>query len=109
MFGTIFVSLATVATFVLFVLTMASTPLHEKDAHLNPYAPSTPVTPSYFNPVSPFFNAYDRFASWRRDLGLPQPGTVENLQKEVKGTQTSSFLQYCPHCICSYSPLELHL
>lgn len=71
---------------------MASTSLSEKDAHPNPYAPATPVVPSYFNPVSPFFNAYDRFASWRADLGLPQPGSVENLQKEVKGKSLSLFL-----------------
>jgi mitochondrial import receptor subunit TOM40 len=50
------------------------------------------VVPSYFNPVSPFFNVYDRFARWRADLGLPQPGTVENLQKEVKGNPFS--------CVC---------
>ncbi|KIM49107.1 hypothetical protein M413DRAFT_438265 [Hebeloma cylindrosporum] len=71
---------------------MASTSLSEKDAHPNPYAPATPVVPSYFNPVSPFFNAYDRFASWRADLGLPQPGSVENLQKEVKATHLSNYI-----------------
>ncbi|KAH6918557.1 mitochondrial import receptor subunit tom40, partial [Coprinopsis sp. MPI-PUGE-AT-0042] len=43
-------------------------------------------------PMSPFFNAYDRVASWRRDLGLPHPGSVENLQKEVKGTHLSNFI-----------------
>jgi mitochondrial import receptor subunit TOM40 len=43
------------------------------------------VAPSYFNPVSPLWNAIDRFNQWRSDLGLPHPGTVENLQKEVKG------------------------
>jgi mitochondrial import receptor subunit TOM40 len=71
---------------------MASTSLSEKDAHPNPYAPATPIVPSYFNPVSPFFNAYDRFARWRADLGLPQPGSVENLQKEVKGKSLSPYL-----------------
>lgn len=60
-------------------------PAHDSSVHVNPYAPEPSVTNSYFNPVSPFFNAYDRFARWRADLGLPQPGTVENLQKEVKG------------------------
>ncbi|KAG2020271.1 mitochondrial import receptor subunit tom40 [Coprinopsis cinerea AmutBmut pab1-1] len=70
---------------------MASTSL-EKAV---PSAPSTPPTPpgwSYFSPVSPLFNAYDRFASWRRDLGLPHPGTVEGLQKEVKSTHLSNFI-----------------
>lgn len=60
--------------------------IHETDARQNPYVPSTPVAHSYFNPISPFFNAYDRFARYRADRGLPQPGTVENLQKEVKGS-----------------------
>lgn len=63
----------------------SSNALHDKEARQSPYVHPTPVVPSYFNPVSPFFNAYDRFARWRADLGLPQPGTVENLQKEVKG------------------------
>ncbi|KAF9052643.1 eukaryotic porin-domain-containing protein [Panaeolus papilionaceus] len=71
---------------------MATTSFSEKDAHPNPYAPETPVTHSYFNPVSPLFNAYDRFARWRADLGLPQPGSVENLQKEVKATHLSNYI-----------------
>jgi mitochondrial import receptor subunit TOM40 len=58
-------------------------PLPVKDVLLDPYSPSS--RSSYFAPISPFFNAYDRFALWRADLGLPQPGTVENLQKETKG------------------------
>lgn len=62
------------------------------DAHLNPHPSSPSVAPSYFNPISPFFNAYDRFAQWRADLGLPHPGTVENLQKEAKSTHLSNFI-----------------
>jgi mitochondrial import receptor subunit TOM40 len=54
-----------------------------------PASPPIPVASSYFNPISPFFNAYDRFASWRRDLGLPHPGSVENIGKEVKGESSS--------------------
>ncbi|KDR81622.1 hypothetical protein GALMADRAFT_239683 [Galerina marginata CBS 339.88] len=71
---------------------MASTSLPEKDAQPILQAPPTPVVPSYFNPVSPFFNAYDRFAAWREDLGLPHPGSVENLQKEVKATHLSNYI-----------------
>lgn len=65
---------------------MASTSHTEKDGLVDPYAPHTPIPSksSYFNPISPFTDAYDRFAQWRTDLGLPHPGTVENLQKEVK-------------------------
>jgi len=63
----------------------------EKVSDFKPQASEKPVAPSYFNPVSPFFDAYERFARWRADLGLPQPGTVENLQKEVKGTSMTLY------------------
>ncbi|KAJ7449824.1 eukaryotic porin-domain-containing protein [Mycena latifolia] len=70
---------------------MASTPpLPVKDTLLDPYSPS--LRHSYFAPISPLFNAYDRFALWRADLGLPHPGTVENLQKETKSTHLSNFI-----------------
>lgn len=62
------------------------------DTLLNPHPSSPSVAPSYFNPISPFFNAYDRFAQWRADLGLPHPGTVENLQKEAKGLSSLHLL-----------------
>ncbi|KAJ6547576.1 eukaryotic porin-domain-containing protein [Mycena capillaripes] len=69
---------------------MASTPpLPVKDTLVDPY-PS--LRHSYFAPVSPLFNAYDRFSLWRADLGLPHPGTVENLQKETKSTHLSNFI-----------------
>ncbi|KAJ6630815.1 eukaryotic porin-domain-containing protein [Mycena sp. CBHHK59/15] len=72
---------------------MVSTPpLLAKDALLDPYSPSPSLRYSYFAPVSPLFNAYDRFAMWRADLGLPHPGTVENLQKETKATHLSNFI-----------------
>jgi hypothetical protein len=47
---------------------------------------SEPRKSFFFRPFSPLANVYHRFAQWRTDLGLPNPGTVENLQKEVKGT-----------------------
>ncbi|KAJ7219287.1 eukaryotic porin-domain-containing protein [Mycena pura] len=46
----------------------------------------------YFSALSPLYNAYDRFAVWRADLGLPSPGTVENLQKETKSTHLSNLM-----------------
>lgn len=64
---------------------MAATSLAEKDAHPTTYAPAKSTAYSYFNPLSPLHNVYNRFARWRTELGLPQPGSVENLQKEVKG------------------------
>jgi mitochondrial import receptor subunit TOM40 len=48
--------------------------------------PSARPLPAYLAPVSPFIGLYNGFASWRSSLGLPNPGTAENLQKEVKGT-----------------------
>ncbi|TFK29948.1 hypothetical protein FA15DRAFT_663259 [Coprinopsis marcescibilis] len=64
----------------------------EKPAPSASTGTTTPAAWSYFNPVSPLFSAYDRFASWRRDLGLPHPGTVENISKEVKATHLSNFI-----------------
>ena len=34
--------------------------------------------------VSPLANVYDRFSQWKAAFGLTNPGTVENLTKEVK-------------------------
>lgn len=53
----------------------------------------TPVEPPQLSPYplqptssSPLASLYNRFASWRSSLGLSNPGTVENLTKEVKST-----------------------
>ena len=66
---------------------MASTSSASKDIFIDPISHSTPASTawSYFNPLSPLSNAYDRVQQWRADLGLPNPGTTENLQKEVRG------------------------
>ncbi|KAL0946880.1 hypothetical protein HGRIS_013046 [Hohenbuehelia grisea] len=65
-----------------------------KDDIYEPYAPDAPVgsRPSHWIPASPFTDVYARFSQWRTDLGLPHPGTVENLQKEVKSTHLSNFM-----------------
>jgi len=67
---------------------------HEKSPTLGPYtenaAPSKNST--LFAPISPLANAYSRFSSWRTALALPNPGTVENLQKEVKTTHLTNFI-----------------
>src|SRR5713101_4989393 len=59
---------------------------HENVLSLGPYTEaSAPSKSSTLFPVfSPFANGYSRFSSWRAALGLPNPGSVENLQKEVK-------------------------
>lgn len=38
----------------------------------------------FLSVVSPLANVYDRFSQWKTTLGLSNPGTVENLTKEVK-------------------------
>ncbi|KAG6909703.1 hypothetical protein DXG01_015904 [Tephrocybe rancida] len=70
---------------------MASISHSEKGGDI-PHIPSIPVKPSYFNPISPFTDAFDRFNQWRTDLGLPHPGTVENLHKEVKATHLTNYI-----------------
>lgn len=88
---------------------MASHSLSEKDAQPSPNVHSTPIVPSYFNPVSSFFGTYDRLTRWRADLGLPYPGSVENTQKEVKGiliphllSPSSSLIRYIATHLTNY-------
>ena len=64
---------------------MAANSFAEKDVQLTTYAPENLTAKTFFSPLSPFLNVYNRFARWRSELDLPQPGAIENLQKEVKG------------------------
>ncbi|KAF8599035.1 hypothetical protein BDV93DRAFT_560690 [Ceratobasidium sp. AG-I] len=63
------------------------------------FAPSPPETIVTSSPLaalasaaSPFVNSYGRFASWRSGLGLTNPGTTENMQREVKMTHATNHL-----------------
>ncbi|KAF8636595.1 hypothetical protein AX17_003405 [Amanita inopinata Kibby_2008] len=60
------------------------------DAPLDNHASSTPESSKGL--FSPFSNAYHRFSQWRTELGLPQPGNVESLQKEVKTTHLTNYI-----------------
>ncbi|EKM55371.1 uncharacterized protein PHACADRAFT_255951 [Phanerochaete carnosa HHB-10118-sp] len=40
---------------------------------------------------APVTGLYNRLQTWRQSLELPNPGTVENLQKEVKSTLLNNF------------------
>ncbi|KAJ1309480.1 hypothetical protein OPQ81_006255 [Rhizoctonia solani] len=70
----------------------------EKASTLNsaPTPPEAVVTSgplaAFSAAASPFVNAYGRFASWKAGLGLTNPGTVENMQKDVKMTHTTNHL-----------------
>jgi mitochondrial import receptor subunit TOM40 len=59
---------------------------HEKPipVGLHTETPAEPKKSTLFSAFSPLANAHARFSSWRTTLGLPNPGSVENLQKEVK-------------------------
>ena len=87
---------------------MASATPPEKDLLADAYATRSSIRSksSYFSPISPFADAYDRFAQWRADLGLPHPGTVEILQKEVKCTCTCQVcvdnLNICPAFVATH-------
>lgn len=41
--------------------------------------------------LAPAVGLYTRFAEWRASLGLPSPGTMENLTKDVKSKYSSEF------------------
>ena len=45
---------------------------------------STSSSSPFASVVSPLAHVYDRFSQWKIALGLSNPGTVENLTKEVK-------------------------
>lgn len=51
---------------------------------------SSPINKSFLNPIydspvfAPILNAYNSFQAKRDLLGLPNPGTVENVSKEVQ-------------------------
>jgi len=71
----------------------ASPPFPEKPGSIDLNAPPTPVpsTPSYLSTIIPGMSLLNRFGKWREQLDLPNPGTVENLQKEVKATHLAPY------------------
>lgn len=82
----------------LYLSTMASTSFpaqygEKASPAFAPAPPETVVTSSplaaFVSAASPFVNSYGRFASWRSGLGLTNPGTTENMQREVKSQLNS--------------------
>ncbi|KAF9069602.1 eukaryotic porin-domain-containing protein [Rhodocollybia butyracea] len=61
------------------------------DAPINPYPSFPPAVPSSPTSSNLFSSYINRFSKWRADLGLPNPGSVENLQKEVKATHLTNY------------------
>jgi len=84
-----------------------SSPAFEKNdtLSLDPYAAGTASQKSSSS-TSPFFGVFNRFSQWKADLGLPNPGSVENLQREVKSEcYTSRLVGLLSHKLASY-PLD---
>jgi mitochondrial import receptor subunit TOM40 len=61
----------------------------DKDGLVDLQVPAPSEQPSsksaYLNAISPLTNAWNRYSEWRTSFDLPNPGSTENLQKEVKG------------------------
>ena len=58
---------------------------------------STSSSSPFTSVVSPLTNVYDRFSRWKTALGLSNPGTVENLTKEVKCELYCPCMHTTPH------------
>jgi mitochondrial import receptor subunit TOM40 len=67
-------------------ISMASSVFPSEKLGLNDPSPSQPHKTPYLAAISPLTSLFGRFSEWRKSLDLPNPGTVENLQKEVKRT-----------------------
>lgn len=57
----------------------------EKPAGPSAFTPYLDAVANVFHPVSgPVLNTYARFHGWKENMGLVQPGTVENLTRDVQ-------------------------
>ncbi|KDN36097.1 hypothetical protein K437DRAFT_276886 [Tilletiaria anomala UBC 951] len=64
---------------------------HPGEAHLhNPHTPSSEGANAQYGFFTPVVSAIARIHSLRKELGLPNPGTVEHLQREVKATHLTN-------------------
>ena len=58
--------------------------ISEKSPAPSAFTPYLDAVSSLFHPMTgPVMNTYNRFHGWKESMGLVQPGTVENLTKEV--------------------------
>jgi len=68
---------------------MTPPPFSDKDGLVDLQVPTPSEQPSsksaYLNAISPLTNAWNRYSEWRTSFDLPNPGSTENLQKEIKG------------------------
>jgi len=52
----------------------------------------TSLKSPYLNVISPLTNAWNYYSEWRKGFGLPNPGSSEQMQKEVKATLATNYL-----------------
>lgn len=76
------------------------------------FAPYLDAVTSLFHPVAgPVYNASARFHGWKETMGLVQPGTVENLTREV--SRECRMLATCSSCnssgLRSDNPVRMRL
>lgn len=58
--------------------------ISEKSSGPSAFSPHLDAVANLFHPVTgPVYNTYARFHGWKESMGLVQPGTVENLTREV--------------------------
>lgn len=72
-------------------ITMSSAPSFSEKAGLPDLIPTPsllepqPKSSSYLDAIAPLTNTWNRYSAWRESFGLPNPGSTEQLTKEVKG------------------------
>ncbi|KIR28829.1 mitochondrial import receptor subunit TOM40 [Cryptococcus deuterogattii LA55] len=65
----------------------------EKPAGPSAFTPYLDAVANVFHPVSgPVLNTYARFHGWKENMGLVQPGTVENLTRDVQQVQLANWM-----------------
>ncbi|CAL1705039.1 unnamed protein product [Somion occarium] len=69
----------------------SSSTVMSEPSPLKPEASSSSSPFPVLSTGSSFSNLYNRFSTWRKSLDLPNPGTIENLTKEVKSTHLTNF------------------
>ncbi|WVQ78581.1 hypothetical protein IAT38_000667 [Cryptococcus sp. DSM 104549] len=67
--------------------------ISEKPAGPSAFTPYLDAVAGLFTPVSgPVLNTYGRFHGWKESMGLVQPGTVENMTRDVQQVHLANWM-----------------
>ncbi|ODN83292.1 hypothetical protein L202_01462 [Cryptococcus amylolentus CBS 6039] len=67
--------------------------ISEKPAGPSAFTPYLDTVANIFHPVAgPVFNTYASFHGWKESMGLVQPGTVENLTRDVSSVHLANWM-----------------